>query len=246
MVLLLCMVCLVLGIVACCCGFCASRLPRLDCVGRLTQLVRVGINALELALRPLTVVCCCQLLAYPPTCRGWLEFIEEVRQQVGQVVLLTCPTDRFRTAPKEAGRAVVAQRNEIVRRLVADSWSRGGGTSGGAGSSGRGGSMHAEGAAGAAGGGGSSGSSTAVGGGTAHRPRPLLLLDLDALTKEGLPPGLQISADDYHYQCYPSTSSGFASELQPWARARRRGVVAADWLHHDCLPRHPGVEDASL
>lgn len=112
-----------------------------------------------------------------------------MRHQVGQVVLLTCPTDRFRTPDREAGRAVIARRNDIVRQLMADSsgsggdGSRSGSSSGGSGSSSAGGS-----------------------------PRPLLLLDLDALTQQGLPPGLAISADDYHYQCYPTTSSSFASE----------------------------------
>ena len=120
---------------------------------------------------------------------------------MAQVVLLTCPTDRFRTPDREAGRAVIARRNDIVRQLVADSWSgRGSGSS----SSGSGGD------------GNSSGSERSSSGGgtdcTSSSPQPLLLLDLDALTHQGLPPGLVISADDYHYQCYPTTSSDFASE----------------------------------
>lgn len=147
----------------------------------------------------------------PATCSGWLAFLEEVRQQVGQLVLLTCPTERFRTPDKQAGRAVVARRNEIVRQLVNESWS-------GSASSSSGGSDGDSGGGGDSGGKGSSrpadnatGSSSGGSGG----PRPLLLLDLDALTKERLPPDVTISQQDYHYQCYPSTTSGFASELAP-------------------------------
>ena len=126
-----------------------------------------------------------------------------MRQQVGQVVLLTCPTERFRTPDREAARAVIARRNDIVRQLVADSWSSSGRDSGG-GSSGSSGDGSGRGSESSSGGGGADSNTSS--------PRPLLLVDLDALTQHGLPPSLAISAEDYHYQCYPTTSSDFASE----------------------------------
>jgi hypothetical protein len=151
---------------------------------------------------------------------GWFEFSEEMRQQVGQVVLLTCPTDRFKTPDKAAGRAVVARRNELVRKLVADSWGSGSGSQGdsrGRGDAGMAGSSTGRRSGAAA----SAPSSTSNSGSNSSNSsaslRPLLLLDLDALTKQGLPPGVAISSDDYHYQCYPSTSSGFANGSLAWA-----------------------------
>lgn len=185
-----------------------------------------GIVCGPLPAWPLSAFSSCTLLTHcisgplPATCSGWLEFLEEVRQQVGQLVLLTCPTERFHTPDKQAGRAVVARRNEIVRQLVADSWS-------GSASSSSGGSDGDRGGGGDSGGKGSSrpadnatGSSSGGSGG----PRPLLLLDLDALTKERLPPDVTISQQDYHYQCYPSTTSGFASEWAPVV-GRQAGIA---------------------
>ena len=54
----------------------------------------------------------------PFCCSGWLDFLEEVRQLVGQVVLLTCPTDRIRRANQQEGRKVVAERNRLLREMI--------------------------------------------------------------------------------------------------------------------------------
>lgn len=54
-----------------------------------------------------------------PVRSGWLDFLEEVRQQVGQVVLLTCPTDRIRRENQQEGRKLVAQRNQLLREMIA-------------------------------------------------------------------------------------------------------------------------------
>ena len=54
-----------------------------------------------------------------PVRSGWLDFLAEVRQQVGQVVLLTCPTDRIRRDNQQEGRKLVAQRNQLLREMIA-------------------------------------------------------------------------------------------------------------------------------
>lgn len=90
---------------------------------------------------------------------------------VGQLVLLTCPTDRL-TLPITAGlRRVAMQRNAQLREMVAE---------------GRGGTAPP---------------SSAGGGSLRLRPAPLMLLDIDALTRRLLD-GLKIGRQDFHYQCY--------------------------------------------
>ncbi len=125
-------------------------------------------------------------------CSGWFEFMEEMRQQVAQVVLLTCPTERFGVPDRFATRRVVAQRNEVLRQMVADS--RGGSVPSGASGSGSAGS-------GTAAGGSSGGSSGRSGSGRSSGADPnlFLLLDLDAMTK-WLPREVALSPHDFHYQ----------------------------------------------
>ena len=163
-----------------------------------------------------------------------------MRQKLGQVVLLTCPTGgclapagaalppfqpgsagaaargadvppgmRHRRCPlpphqncataerlgvpdRYATRRVVAQRNELLRGMVAAT---------------RGGSNATLAAASSGDGGSGSGS----GGGSTGRP--LLLLDLDAMTK-WLPLEVTLSPHDFHYQCHATTQSAFQSEAR--------------------------------
>ena len=150
-------------------------------------------------------------------CSGWFEFLEEVRQQVGQVVLLTCPTERFGVPDRYATRRVVAQRNELLRQLVADS--RGGSARSGAGSNGDAGS------AGPAGGSGSSSSSSS-------NSSPFLLLDLDAMTK-WLPREVALSPHDFHYQVsrHPECRQQQQQQQQQRRQRRRRMPCARGHLH---------------
>ena len=104
---------------------------------------------------------------------------------MGQVVLLTCPTERLRLGEFRQPRAVVAERNRQLRQLVLDTL---------------GGNATAE--AGA-----SSGGSGGAGGGA-----PLMLLDMDALTQR-LPVTATLAPRDFHYQCYPQSNTKFKGEL---------------------------------
>lgn len=142
---------------------------------------------------------------------------------MGQVVLLTCPTERFGVPDRFATRRVVAQRNALLRQLVAA-------TRGGAAAEDDGG-----------------------GGGAAAGGSPLMLLDLDTMTKY-LPRAAALSPHDFHYQvgggleggrrhlakmrrcagcgggltcaislrsiipqCYPTTATGFRFGSLEWA-----------------------------
>jgi hypothetical protein len=145
-----------------------------------------------------------------PCCSGWLEFVEEVRQQVGQVALLTCPTDRIRRKQHAEGRKLVAQRNKRLRAMVARG--RGGDadpstpssqdsldSSKGVDSQPLGGS-----------GGAASRRRLADQGSTDGPARPLLLMDLDAITQQ-LPPraNLGVAPLDFHYQCMLSSTTTY-------------------------------------
>lgn len=88
---------------------------------------------------------------------------------------MTCPTERLRLPARKAPRELAARRNALLRQMVADS--RGGGASlmdGG-------------------------GEAAAVGG--APGGRPLMLLDIDAMTQQ-LPAAATISLEDHHYQVW--------------------------------------------
>ncbi len=130
-------------------------------------------------------------------CSGWLDFLAEVRQQVGQVVLLTCPTDRIQRENQQEGRKLVAERNRLLRAMVAAE--RGGSAAGAAG----GGVVERQLQTGGSDGSSSSGSSRSKGGGQSGRiggmqqsaGRPLLLVDIDGLTRD-LPPGLAVAPLD--------------------------------------------------
>lgn len=161
-------------------------------------------------------------------CSGWLDFIADMQQRVGQLVLLTCPTDRFRPPDRAAAREVIARRNELVRQLVADSWAGRDAASGGSGVENAG---HSSGSSSSSAAGGSGGSSAGNGEGSSAGsasvgPTPLLVLDLDALTRQGLPPGAEISPEDHHYQCYLGTSSGYAGGPGRSGGAARRSAAA--------------------
>ena len=151
-------------------------------------------------------------IAAPTLPRGWLGFVHEVQRRVGQLVLLTCPTDRLRPADKAAAREVVAQRNALLRQMVAASRGcsapdgGGGGGSSGAGSDG--------------GGGKSSGGAGGDGGGGTTGGAPLLLLDVDALTLH-VPTRATIAPEDYHYQCYLQSNANYQSECGVFAAEPR-------------------------
>ncbi|KAI7844671.1 hypothetical protein COHA_001760 [Chlorella ohadii] len=143
---------------------------------------------------------------------GWFEFLEEMRQQVAQVVLLTCPTERFGVPDRFATRRVVAQRNDVLRQLVADS--RGGSSSDGGSGSDAGDSSSSSSSAGT--GSSSGGSGTGSNSSSGAGPKPFLLLDLDAMTK-WLPREVALSPHDFHYQCYPVTQSAYTVGSLEWA-----------------------------
>jgi hypothetical protein len=148
---------------------------------------------------------------------GWFEFSEEMRQQVGQVVLLTCPTERFGVPDRYATRRVVAKRNELLRQMVADS--RGGSAPSYAASSSRvasGGEAAGGDGSGSSSRSGSGSSSSLSSGSSSPGPNPFLLLDLDAMTK-WLPRDVALSPHDFHYQCYAASHSAFAVGSLEWS-----------------------------
>ena len=134
-------------------------------------------------------------------CSGWLDFLKEVRQQVGQVALLTCPTDRIRRENQQEGRKVVEERNRLLRAMVASQ--RGGSAAAEPGAAGSGAGASGSGARRlriGGSGGGSGGSDATVHGIAApleapSAGQPLLLVDVDALTQH-LPPGLAVAPTD--------------------------------------------------
>lgn len=148
------------------------------------------------------------LPACPCLCSGWLEFVEEVRQQVGQVALLTCPVDRLRRKQHAEGRKLVAQRNERLRAMVA----RGrGGDAAPAGPEGQDGQQDSNQPLGGGGGAASRRRLPDRGGaGSAGTARPLLLMDLDGITQR-LPPrsNLGVAPIDFHYQCMLSSTTTY-------------------------------------
>ena len=126
-----------------------------------------------------------------------------MQQQVGQLVLLTCPTDRLSLPSRAAILRIASARNEQLRAMVAE---------------GRGGHGAAEPAAGA---------DAAAGGGA-----PLMLLDVDALTSR-LPFDLKIGPQDYHVQCYLGSASKSQRErgagLWLWLWLWRAVGAAVGW-----------------
>lgn len=145
-------------------------------------------------------------------CSGWLDFLREVRARVAQVVLLTCPTDRLGTPNKAQARRVVAERNQLLRQMVArslggsaDSDADGMQEQGSA----RGRDARAEGSVAGAGVGRAAGSRLDGAAGVASgRARPLMLLDMDALTQR-VSERTTIAPEDYHYQCYLSSDTQY-------------------------------------
>lgn len=139
-------------------------------------------------------------------CRAWLAFVDEMRQAVGQVVLLTCPTDRLTSPEHAALHKAAAARNEELRSLVAE---------------GRGGRAR-------------SASGGAGGGVEEEAPPPLMLLDMDALSRQ-LPKEWEISQVDFHHACHLASASANQREIAS-RRSRRRLLAALAVGHLARLP----------
>ncbi|KAL4444045.1 hypothetical protein ABPG75_011782 [Micractinium tetrahymenae] len=163
---------------------------------------------------------------------GWLDFVHEVQARAAQVVLLTCPTDRLSTPDKAKARQVVAERNRLLRQMVARSLGGSAGEdeegadsslgsgNGGGGSSGAG-TESSSGGAGTDGSGTVGSSSGSSGGGVSGKgelakARPLMLLDIDALTRH-VSERTTIAPEDYHYQCYLSSNTQYRGGPLAWA-----------------------------
>jgi hypothetical protein len=157
--------------------------------------------------------------------------VEEVRQQVGQVALLTCPTDRIRRKQHAEGRKLVAQRNKRLRAMVArgrggdadptvaarDTLASDGGSGG-----------QQEGAVGRI------SSSNGTG-------KTLLLMDLDAITQRlPLKPELGVAPIDFHYQCMLSSTTTYnGTGPIRWAGGDGSPVPTYPTLRYDQLLRPP-------
>ncbi len=139
---------------------------------------------------------------------GWLEFLREVQGRTAQVVLLTCPTDRLGTPDKAEARRLVAERNRLMRQMVSHSLG-GSADPGGSDSEDAGSGESTGGAPGAEDGGGAGSSTGGAGSGGVSATRgakPLVLLDIDALTQH-VSERTTIAPEDYHYQCYLSSNT---------------------------------------
>lgn len=137
--------------------------------------------------------------------------------RAAQVVLLTCPTDRLGTPDKAEARRVVAERNRLMRQMV--SRSLGGSADPGGSESREAGSAESSGVApGAEGGDGAGSSAGGAGtgvGGAMPGARPLMLLDIDALTHH-VSERTTIAPEDYHYQCYLSSNTQHQGGQAQW------------------------------